>query len=321
MAADMPAALLMQGTTAGQQRIVATVSTLEEEVARRGAKTPAIIVVGTVCSLAEEFSWYEKMPLGGVKVLLTRPRERSSETAARMRSLGADVLEMPAIRTVKKENNQPLHRALDRIEQYQWLVFTSPAGVRIFFEEMADAHRDVRSLGSIRIAAIGSGTQKELGLHGLFADLVPEVFDGAHLGEALAQACRGGEQILIPRAQAGGQELIEALHRVETSGRAGVKIDDISIYDTVYEAGHLVDEKAALESGAVDYVVFTSASTVRGFAAALPGLDYTKIRAICIGRQTEMAAGALGMQTHVSRSATIDSLVACLVETHKKEQQ
>jgi len=129
---DMPAAILQKGTTAGQKRIVATVSTLKEEVDKQGIETPAIIVVGKVCTLAEKFAWYEALPLAGWKVLVTRPKNLISRTADSLRSLGAEVLELPAIRTVPLENNSRLLEAFSRLNTYQWLVFTSPQGWRYF---------------------------------------------------------------------------------------------------------------------------------------------------------------------------------------------
>lgn len=314
MEPDKPAALLIQGTTAHQARIVATVATLEEEVERRGAKTPAIIVVGDVCSLADDFSWYEKQPLGGVKVLLTRPKELVSGTAAKLRAYGAEVLEMPAIRTVKIRENQRLHQALDHISDYQWIVFTSPTGVRIFFEEMADCKRDFRRLAGVRLAVIGGGTRKELEQRGFYPDLIPEVFDGEHLGLALAGACEGGERILIPRAALGGRELTDALER------KNLAYEDIPTYETEYETSRIVDVQVELAGGRIDYVVFTSASTVRGFAAVAGQQDFSKIRAVCIGKQTRAAADGLGMQTWMSEKASIDSLVERLAEVHQSSK-
>lgn len=312
---DCPAAFLMRGTTAGQERITATVETLEEAVQRHGVKTPAIIVVGEVCALADTFAWYEKLPLGGVRVLLTRPKELISGTAAKLRELGADVLELPAIRTVKTDRNERLYQAFEKLKQYQWLVFTSPAGVRIFFEEMEQKQMDVRRFGQIRIAVIGSGTKKELEKHGLYADLIPEVFDGEHLGKALADAAEVGDRILIPRAAVGNPELTDALCRALKQ----LEIDDIPTYDTEYETDGMTDVKAELQSGGVDYVVFTSASTVRGFAAAADGSDFAAVKAVCIGKQTKAAADAYGMQTWMAKQATIDSLLECLVKVHQEQ--
>ena len=297
----------MKGTTSGQKRIVATVSSLKEEVDRQGVETPAIIVVGKVCALAGEFAWYEKLPLAGMKVLVTRPKELISQMSEKLRRKGAEVLELPAVATVPIWPNPALSGCISSLSEYQWIVFTSPAGVRIFFDALAAEHRDVRALGGVRVAAIGGGTAKALAERGIYTDLVPEVYDGESLGEALAGKCTGNERILIPRAAAGNQELVKALEKVR-----GVRVEDIPTYDTVYEKQDFIDERAEFENGSIDYAVFTSASTVRGFAKAVEGLDYSTVSAVCIGKQTQAAAAALGMKTYVAKQASMDSIVEAL---------
>ena len=312
MDSDMPAAVLQKGTTAGQKRVVATVGTLKEEVDRQGIETPAIIVVGKVCSLADKFAWYEKLPLAGWKVLVTRPRQHISKTADLLRQKGAEVLELPSICTVPVEDNGRLYEAFEKLDTYQWIIFTSPAGVEIFFDEMDRKEMDVRSLGQAKIAVIGEGTKKKLKEHHLLADFVPSVYDGDTLGAELAKQLQGNEKILIPRAEAGNKKLTELLEQT------GAKVDDIATYTTCYEKSRLIDEKKELETGSVDCVVFTSASTVKGFVEGTKGLDYTKVKAACIGKQTKAAADAYGMQTRMAKKATIESLIE-LVEEMKQE--
>ena len=288
---DMPAAVLQKGTAAGQQRVVATVGTLKEEVDRQGIETPAIIVVGKVCSLADKFAWYEKLPLAGWKVLVTRPRQHISKTADLLRQNGAEVLELPSICTVPVEDNGRLYEAFEKLDTYQWIIFTSPAGVEIFFDEMDRKEMDVRSLGQAKIAVIGEGDT---------------------LGAELAKQLQGNEKILIPRAEAGNKKLTELLEQT------GAKVDDIATYTTCYEKSRLIDEKKELEQGSVDCVVIKSASTVKGFVEGTKGLDYTKVKAACIGKQTKAAADAYGMQTRMAKKATIESLIE-LVEEMKQE--
>ena len=309
---DMPAAVLQKGTTAGQKRVVATVSTLNAEVDRQGIETPAIIVVGKVCSLADRFAWYEKLPLAGWKVLVTRPRQHISKTADLLRKKGAEVLELPSICTVPVEDNSRLYEAFEKLAAYQWIIFTSPVGVEIFFDEMDRKEMDVRSLGQVKIAVIGEGTKKKLKEHHLLADFVPSVYDGETLGTELAKELQGDEKILIPRAEAGNKKLTELLEQT------GAKVDDIATYTTCYEKSRLIDEKKEFETGSVGCVVFTSASTVKGFVEGTPGLDYTSVKAACIGKQTKAAADAYGMQTRMAKKATIESLIE-LVEEMKQE--
>ena len=305
---ETPAAVLQQGTTAGQKRVVATVATLKQ-ASDAAIQTPAIIVVGQVCQVADTFGWYEKLPLAGYKVLVTRPKELVSGMAKKLREQGAEVLELPAIGVKPVEDRTNIYKAFEKLDTYQWLAFTSPSGVRIFFELLMDAGKDIRALGSVKIAAIGRGTAKALKEHHLYPDLMPEVFDGASLGAKMAKECEPGAKILLARAAIGNKEVTEELAK-----REDLTVDDVAIYDTFYESQELIDEKGQFESGKIDCAVFTSASTVKGFVAATPGLDDTKVLAACIGKQTEAEALRYGMKTAVAKEASIDSLVDLVIE-------
>lgn len=309
MEPDMPAAVLERGTTAAQHRIGATLGTLEDVCARTQVATPAIIVVGRVCALADSFAWAEKRPLAGVKVLLTRPRELISRMADQLRERGAEVLELPAIRTQAVADAAPVQEAADKLADrgFDWIVFTSPSGVRLFVDALLERH-DLRALGGVKIAAIGQGTQKALRGYGLRADFLPSVYDGQTLGAELAKECASGSRILIPRAAIGNPELAEELRR------AGMEVTDLPTYDTVYTASRVMDQRELVESGEIDFAVFTSASTVRGFTGSMPGADFTKVKAVCIGRQTAEAAAALGMRVWVSEKATLEALAQRLEE-------
>ena len=148
---------------------------------------------------------------------------------------------------------------------------------------------------------------RELEKRGILADFVPSVYDGDTLGRELGAQLAGGERILLPRAAVGNQTLVEELEK------AGAQVDDIATYDTVDAPAGVLDEKALFEEGKIDCAVFTSASTVRGFAAQTEGLDYSTVAAACIGKQTLAAADALGMQTFMAEKATMDSLAELVV--------
>lgn len=307
MAKDMPAAVLQQGTTAKQKKIIADVSTIPEEVEKQGIETPAIIIIGKVCTLGNRFGWYEKKPLFGKKILVTRPKERSGTISQKLREAGAEVVEMPTIKTVPITGNQSLKEELFHLKEYQYLVFTSPAGVDVFFNLLKQYKIDIRSIGSAKIAAVGAGTQKEIRERGLCCELIPEIFDGEHLGILLGEQAKKDEKIIILRAGKGSQQLIQEIVK-----RTDALVVDMPIYETKYEAHRF-------ETGCFDMAVFTSASTVKGFAQAVEQLDMTQVQAVCIGRQTEAAAKELGMQTTTAKQATIDSLVECCIKVGKKE--
>lgn len=325
---DTPAAVLERGTTAGQRRVLATVSTLEEETDRARIKAPAIIVVGEVCRLAESFAWAEKRPLAGRKILLTRPKELISEMAGRLRRMGAEVLEMPAIETVPIQPNPALEDCFQKdpkgaaysqktAGRTDWMVFTSPTGVRIFMDWFLPDH-DIRDLAGIRIAAIGEGSANKLRQHGIRCDFVPTVYDGETLGRELAQEIRQEREahndlpapvrVLIPRAAIGSRELVEELEKA-----GDIEILDIPTYTTEYVTKSIVDAREQIENGEIHYAVFTSASTVRGFSAVMEGADLSRIKAVCIGRQTRAAAQAQGMETRMAEKATLDALLDTVV--------
>lgn len=314
---DTPAAVLQQGTGAGQKRISASLASLPEEVKRQGVETPAIIVVGGVCSYAEEFGWYERLPLFGHRILLTRPRGREGELTDRLTRLGAQVLHVPTIRTETLPDAKTAVAAfVKRPEGFEYLAFTSPTGVEVFLKLLAELRMDLRCLAGSRIAVIGEGTARALERYGLFADLMPEVYDTAHLGRLLGEVCADGASILIPRAKNGSPELLREIrsHRAKQ-----LEITDLPIYDTVYEENARIDPVRECASGRVSMVVFTSRSTVEGFVRLTPGLDYTRVRAVCIGAQTGEAAAQYGMPVTEAREATVDALTEAVLTLAKAQ--
>ena len=247
----------------------------------------------------------------GCKVVVTRPRELNSQTAEKLRAKGAEVLELPAIETKAIPENDRLEMCLKQLEIYQWIAFTSPTGVRIFFEQMQKSHCDIRKLMRCKIAAIGKGTCGVLEQHGIYADLVPETYDGVSLGIALAKTCASGDRILLPRAEMGNQEILDEIQKGEN-----LIVEDVPTYTTTYEQAEYLDEKKLFEDGKIDCAVFTSASTVKGFVSATGGLDYTKVTAACIGKQTKSAADQYGMKTYMAKQADIESLIELVSEIY-----
>ncbi len=307
-------AIIQKGTTSKQKCILATLETIKAKISNIKIESPAIIVVGKVCCLSEKFNWYQKLPLAGCKIIVTRPKELISSIANKLREYGAEVLELPSIKIIKIENNQSLYKAFDTLENFNWIVFTSPTGVNIFFETMKKYKIDIRKLVNSKIAVIGESTKNILLDKGIYADLMPAIYDIQHLGIALNAVCKNGDKILIPRAKNGNPELIEQIVK-----NRELEIFDIPTYDTVYESSKIIDEKLEFENGNIDYIVFTSSSTVKGFVHSTKCLDYTKVKAICIGKQTKQTADSYKMITYMSPKATIDSIVSLIIELFREE--
>lgn len=320
MACDMPAAVIEQGTTAAQRRIAGTISTLPTLAEQAAVTTPAIIIVGQVCALAERFAWAQQRPLGDKTVIVTRPRTRASRLSALLRQNGAEVVELPSIVTKAIEPNSALSDAIGRIKDYRRVVFTSPVGVECFFDYLRQHRIDVRILAGVGIAAIGRATAEEIERHGLLVDWIPDEYNAAALGELLAVTAETGERILLARAAQGTDELT---HLLDVHG---VDYDDVAIYETCYTCEQADGVKEMVEAGRIDYVAFTSASTVRGFVRTLGGLDYSKFRAVCIGESTARQAEQYGMKIAVSKTATMESMAErmkelALIEDDKQPQR
>lgn len=307
---NTPAAILEQGTTARQRRIVATVGTLAKAARKRQIKAPSTIVVGEVCALAEQFAWYHKLPLFGEKLIVTRPKERDTRLQERLREMGAEVLTVPTIRTVRIQDEgrlKEIEEEMKELFKYQVLVFTSPYGVERFFELLLENGRDVRALSHMRFAAIGGGTAEELRKRGIQADYVPEHYDGISLGKLLAGKLTDGTRLLLARSSRGGAELLQEIER-----NPKLSYRELAVYDTEFsmERGEML--RSFMENGSVTGVIFTSSSTVEGFCRMLGDFPYETVRAVCIGEKTQQAAIEAGMQTDVAKNATVEALAACV---------
>lgn len=305
MSPETKAAVVENGTRPNQRKIVATISTLVEEAAKGKIHSPAIIAVGEVCSLSDSFDWFMDRPLFGQRVIVTRPKNSVGTLADRLKELGADVIEYPCIETVAIESEIP------EIKDFDVITFSSKTAVEIFFNRLFEGGKDIRALGNIKIGAVGSQTAAELKKYGILADFVPQIFDGAHLGMLIADSSGKNEKVLVFNALKTSGELEEVLKSAEVNFKV------VPLYDTVYTNPYSEEVKSEIENSEVNWVMFTSASTVHGFMKSIEGLNTNNIKAICIGEQTLKAAKGYGFQCEVSEKATIASMLDKLVELSK----
>jgi uroporphyrinogen III methyltransferase / synthase len=282
-----PAAIVQRGTFGDQRTLRATLATLGEQPAR----APAITVVGPVAALGDELAWFEDRPLAGVSIAVTRARAQASGLAARLRALGASVVEAPAIRV------EPLPATVPALAGYDLLVLTSPNGVAELFRHV----RDARSLAGPAVAVIGPGTAAALRERGVEPDVVPERAVGEGLVAALAG--RAPRRVLIARAEEARDVVPDALRA------AGAEVDVVALYRTVAEP---LGDDARAAVLAADWATFTSASAARFFHAATGTLDGPRLASI--GPVTSAALRELGWEPDLEAADhTPDGLVAALV--------
>jgi uroporphyrinogen III methyltransferase/synthase len=301
-----PAAAIERGTHPGQRTVVSTTADLPNAVAQAGLRAPAILLFGPAVARRDQISWLEHRPLYGKRVVVTRARAQASGLAATLTGLGAEVVELPAIRIEPRLDTPEVRDAVAALHTYALVCLTSPNGVRLLFEAMATGGRDARALANATVAAIGPGTAKALAERGVIADIVPERYVAESLVEALAGVDVSGRPVLVARAAEARDVLPDAL-----ADRGG-EVDVVALYETVRED----PDPGALEAAAAaDYVTFTSSSTVRNLLDAIGDEFPSQARVVSIGPVTSETARDAGLEVHVEAerhdpAGLVEALVA-----------
>jgi uroporphyrinogen III methyltransferase / synthase len=295
---DTPAAAVQWGTRPEQRSIRATLATLEDQP----LASPSVIVVGGVA--AQDLAWFERRPLFGRKVVVTRARAQASQLSDRLAALGAEVVEVPAIEIGDPDDGgAALRAAVDRIDGYDWVVFTSPNGVDRFFAHVPDS----RALGGVRVAAIGPGTADALAGVRIVPDLVPPRFVAESLLDAFpppSDLPSTGKRVLLARAAVARDVLPDGLRAL------GWDVDVVDAYRT--RAGH-PGEAALASAGSADAVTFTSSSTVTNYLD-VAGAERVPPVVACIGPVTAATARDHGLDVTVEATEhTVAGLVDALV--------
>jgi uroporphyrinogen III methyltransferase/synthase len=302
---DEPAAVVERGTLPGQRTVTGSLGDLAERAADIGIRPPAVTVVGPVARLRDPLGWLERRPLWGRTVAVTRARAQAGGLAARLRDLGAAVIEVPAIRIVPRPVADEVERACNAISEYDMVCLTSPNGAALLMDALAATGRDARALAGVTVAAIGPATARELAARGVTADHVPDRAVAEELLAALSELDVKGWRVLVARAAEARDVLPDTLRS------RGADVDVVALYDTVAE--RVTDrELARLEDA--DYVTFTSSSTVRNLMGALDGRLPTSARVVTIGPVTSSTAREHGLEVHAEATRhEVDGLVETLV--------
>jgi uroporphyrinogen III methyltransferase / synthase len=303
--AQEPAAVVERGTLPDQRAVSASLGELSAAADGAGVRAPAIVVVGPVAARGQAIRWLERRPLHGHRVIVTRARAQASGLARSLAGLGAEVVELPAIRIEPRIDDDEVRRAVDDIYSYALVCLTSSNGVGLLFEAMAAAGRDARALANATVAAIGPGTAAALRERGVIADVVPEQSVAEALAETLKAVEVEGRPALVARAAEGRDVLPDALRE------RGAEVDVVALYETVAEA----PDDAAIEAArGADYVTFTSSSTVRNFVTAAGDRLPRGAKVVSIGPVTSAAAREAGLDVHVeAKRHDVDGLVDALL--------
>ena len=330
--ADTPVAVIRWGTRPDQKTLVSTLKDIARDVKEKDIKPPAVMVVGEVVRLRESLKWYEQKLLFGHRILVTR---KDLEDFSSLDDLGAEIVEFPTVEIVPPEDYGEIDRAIDHIEGYHWLIFTSRNGVKYFFKRFFAKNRDIRDLQGIRICAIGTRTSHEVKNFGLKVDLVPEAFraeglvhafvsfydrqpvhhgreSGADTPASEVQHIPGddtlrGVKFLLPRAAVARDVFPDAVRSL------GGEIDVPIAYRAVRPESHGKRMKRFLREGRISIATFTSAATFDNFLQIMgdDAMDLLKgVTIAVIGPVTAKAVEKAGLHVEIMPSeATIRAMV------------
>jgi uroporphyrinogen III methyltransferase/synthase len=265
-------------------------------------KPPATIIIGEVVALRDQFNWYERLPLFGQRIVVTRDRSQAGDLADPLESLGAEALILPVIEIREAQDPTPLNDAIARLESYDWLIFTSANGVRYFIDRLDKSAHDLRSLKS-RICAIGPATKAAVEALHLKVDLMPQEYVAESLVEAFAKENLQFRRILLPRA-AVARDLVP-----RELSRRGATVDVVEAYQTIAPAG-LAERARAILDRKPHWITFTSSSTVTNFIAAAGREALHQIKIASIGPITSATLREHDVEPTVeAQPHTISSLV------------
>lgn len=297
---ETPCAVVMRGTCSKQKKVIGTLNNISEKVKEAGLKSPCIIVVGEVVTLNEKLSWYENKPLFGKNICVTRSQKQGATLRQKLRDLGAEVTSMSAIEI--KNTAENLDNYIEKLEQYDHIVFTSVNSVNIFFDYLVEKRYDIRRIRA-QISAIGKATWGSLEKRGIMCAVKAREFMGTGLVEALKPHINSGDKVLIPCSSIAKKDVAEGLKE------AGAEVERVFIYDTV--KGCVRNPKAFDE---VDIVFFTSPSTVYNMVDMV-GLEAIKEKhVIAIGQRTNKALEEFGIHADVCREHSEDGFLKEIID-------
>ena len=314
MDADMPAAIIENAATNAQRTFLGTVRTLPAIARANKVESPAVIIIGKVCAFSERYRWFDKKPLHGKRIVVARGRDGTSSLSDKLSELGCHVIEMPCLKIAPlTAPGCVLEKTLNAIQMYTWLVFTSGAGVNIFFDYLVKSEFDIRALHRLKIACVGTKTEREVNKRGVKVDYRPAEYNGAALARGLAALLKNssGEKLLIARAKDADTDLTRIL------ADASLAFDDVPVYKKIkdVESINTVVNKI-IEN---DIITFTSPSAVEAFveaiAEAAAHINPGAIKAVCIGEKTAAAAKSRGIiEVYAASEATVEGMVDKIME-------
>ncbi len=311
-----PVAIIRNGTLPEQETLVSTLEKVVEDARRKNLQPPVVIVIGECVKLREALNWLESQPLFGKRILITRPEEQGEEFARLVSAYGGTPLVAPTITIMPIKDNKPLYDVIEHLSDFDWLLFASANSVKIFMQELYNCGKDVRWLGKIKIATIGTNTARLLKEKwGICPDFVPSQFVQEKMAEELP--VNRGCKVLIPRA-ATSRDVLPVVLR-----QKGVEVEVIPVYEIVPDKAGIARAISLFQQKKVDVVVFTASSTVKFLMDNIPPAEYqqlfTDVVIASIGPITTETIKSYSLSVHIETPEyTTDALLKAIIQYFKK---
>ncbi|MEJ8555289.1 uroporphyrinogen-III C-methyltransferase [Tepidibacter sp. Z1-5] len=313
---DTPVALINWGTRYNQRVVTGNLETIYDIAIKENIKPPSLIVVGDVVNLRDKLNFFEEKGLFGKNILVTRARAQNSKLLERIMDLGGNPIQFPTIKIEEITPNEELDQQIKNIQEYSYIIFTSQNAVKIFFNRLNKLDFDVRKLGNIKIVAIGPATAKDLKEKGIIADIVPPKFVAESIYDELKGLLVKDDKILIPRASEARDYLVDKLNEI-------CYVKEVKIYNTVLGDGNKDKILEMLDSNKLDYITFTSSSTVKNLVKIVGKENIDKLKKaklISIGPITSNTVSDFNLEVHKEADDyTIDGILNTIIQDIKGE--
>lgn len=317
---NVPASLIRWGSTCHQESMTANIGNIAKRSEEKSLKPPAILVVGQVVKLKDQLGWFEKKPLFGQGVVVTRAREQASKLVDLLHNQGACCFEFPTISIEPLPDYSQLKKTISSIHEYDWVIFTSVNGVKFFWNQLEAMNKDTRTLGNCQVGAIGPATADLLRTKGVHPDFVPKDYVAESIVEGLLEKGVLDQKVLIPRAEKAREILPQKL------SQAGAKVEVIPVYQTKLTQQDGLEIIQAMQDKKVQYITFTSSSTVRNFFQlvsqdSLRDFVPDQVSLACIGPVTAKTLEEYGFKADIiPEKYTISALTESLIQDGQRKR-
>ncbi|AFS79461.1 uroporphyrin-III C-methyltransferase HemD [Gottschalkia acidurici 9a] len=302
-----PVAVIMEGTTARQKKVIGDLENISQKVRDAKLVSPCMIVIGDVVKFNEKLNWYEKKPLFGLNICITRSKEQSEEIREKIVDSGGEVTEINTIKIINTSSN--IDKYKEKLSQYDYIVLTSINAVEIFFERLKELEIDIRELKG-RFIVIGPKTYDTVKKKGIIPFAMSDHFISENLLEKMKEFIKRGDKIILPQSKISRNLLYEGLIK------EGCLVDKVDLYDTV-EGDIKIHGSISERLEKIDVILFTSPSTVRNLINMV-GIDNIKHKKIiAIGSITKSEVDKWGLESIKSDECTTDSLIKKIIEVKK----